>query len=336
MRVFRESFAFWSAVVSCHARDGVNWVRPMDGSRSFEAHAQEPCSGQGLLRSIVANVRTFHRDLPGRRQAPRNPQSTMSLLCKKPVDLRRQQQWTLLRKCRGCSLPLQRWATGATRRTSEGSTQSRAGQIQGAASGGQGGVMQDVHRTCPASRHTCRRGDQEGSGTTSGVRGGGRGGPAKVVVTAGGGGASTPSRGAGGGGIAETDRRIGQGSDLLRQGFRKGVPKDGQGEWFVDNIPDLTAVPPMPADRQDLEGWISDRNYEMRNALFGDASSIAKIGTLLSQGAALLASLSRDERMDGKSRSSLMSSMIGEADAKRRCVAASSAIVLPSRVGNQA
>ena len=36
------------------------------------------------------------------------------------------------------------------------------------------------------------------------------------------------------------------------------------------------------------------------------------------------------EPMDGKS-----SSMI-EADAKRRCVAASSAIALPSRVGNQA
>ena len=53
----------------------------------------------------------------------------------------------------------------------------------------------------------------------------------------------------------------------------------------------------------------------------------------LSQRATLLASL---RRADGrKSRSSLMSSMIEEADAKRRCVAASSAIVLPSRVGNQ-
>ena len=51
---------------------------------------------------------------------------------------------------------------------------------------------------------------------------------------------------------------------------------------------------------------------------------------------ALLASLSRDEPVDGKSRSSLMSSMIEEADAKRRCVATSSAFVLPSRVGNQA
>ena len=54
--------------------------------------------------------------------------------------------------------------------------------------------------------------------------------------------------------------------DLLRQGFRTRVPKDGQGEWFADNIPDLTAVPPMPADRQDLEGWMSNRNCEMRNA----------------------------------------------------------------------
>ena len=59
----------------------------------------------GLLRSTVANVRTFRSDLPGRRQAPRNPQSTISFLCEKPVDFRRHQQWTLLRKCIGYSLP---------------------------------------------------------------------------------------------------------------------------------------------------------------------------------------------------------------------------------------
>ena len=100
---------------------------------------------------------------------------------------------------------------------------------------------------------------------------------------------------------------------------------------------DLTTVPPMLSDRQDLEGRISNRNCEMRNALeFGDAPLIAKIGTLLSQGAALMASLSRDEPMDEKSRSSLMSSMVEEADAKCWCVAASSPLVLSSRVVNQA
>ena len=49
-------------------------------------------------------------------------------------------------------------SVGPLVRPFEGSTESRAGQIQGAASGGQGGVMQVVHGTCPALRHTCRRG----------------------------------------------------------------------------------------------------------------------------------------------------------------------------------
>ena len=65
---------------------------------------------------------------------------------------------------------------------------------------------------------------------------------------------STASRGARGGGIAENrSKNWSENATSLRQAFRKGVPKDGQGELF-DNIPDLTAVPPMPSDRQDLEG----------------------------------------------------------------------------------
>ena len=46
----------------------------------------------------------------------------------------------------------------------------------------------------PASRHTCRGGDQEGSGTTSGVRGDARGGRAEVIVIAGGGCAFSTSK----------------------------------------------------------------------------------------------------------------------------------------------
>ena len=187
-----------------------------------------------------------------------------------------------------------------TRQTFEGSTESRAGQIQGAASGGQGGVIHVVHRTCPASRHTCRRGDQEGSGTTRGVRGGGRGGPAEVVVTAGRGGASTPSRGAGGGRIAEADRRIGQGTRPLASrvphGSAQGWPKR-----MVRRQHPRFGRGASHASRSTRFGGL-DQQSELE---FGDASSIAKIGTLLSQGAALLASLSRDEPMDGKSRSSL-------------------------------
>ena len=116
--------------------------------------------------------------------------------------------------------------------------------------------------------------------------------------------------------------------DLLRQSVSTGVPND---------IPDLTNVLPMPTNPQDLEGWISNRNCELRNALeFGDVASTAKIGTLLSQGAASLASMIRDVPMEGKSRSTLMSSLIDEADAKRRCLDASTAfdVAIQSRQSN--
>ena len=95
---FGLSFAPRSAVVSCHARDGVSWMCPVDGSRSFEARAQEPPGGQGRLHSIVASredsVRTFHSDHPGRKQAPRSPQSTACSLFGKPADFGKPQQST--------------------------------------------------------------------------------------------------------------------------------------------------------------------------------------------------------------------------------------------------
>ena len=58
----------------------------------------------------------------------------------------------------------------------------------------------------------------------------------------------------------------------------------------------------MPSCLQDLQGWMSDRNCELRNALeHEDVASIAKLGILLSQGAGLLTSMSRD-MMGGKPR----------------------------------
>ena len=53
---------------------------------------------------------------------------------------------------------------------------------------------------------------------------------------------------------------------------------------------------------------------------FGDSSLISKIGGLVGQGADQVAILSRDVPMDGRSKFSLMSTLIERADVKRRCV----------------
>ena len=56
----------------------------------------------------------------------------------------------------------------------------------------------------------------------------------------------------------------------------------------------------MPSSLQDLQGWVSDSNCELRDPLeHGDVASIVKLGILLSQGAGLT-SMSGD-MMDGKS-----------------------------------
>ena len=134
--------------------------------------------------------------------------------------------------------------------------------------------------------------------------------------------------------VGELKRQIDelvQERDQLRQTVCKGVPKQLQGEWFSDGPTELAKVPPMPSDLQDLEGWLANRNCELRNALeFGDAASIAKLGILLSEGASMLASLTKDEPMDGKDRSSKMSALIDEGESKRRCVENA-----PSRVLNR-
>ena len=121
--------------------------------------------------------------------------------------------------------------------------------------------------------------------------------------------------------------------DQLRKTVCKGVPKQLQGEWHSDGVTDLAHVPPMPSELWALEVWLANRSCELRNALeFGDAASIAKLGTLLSQGASMLASLTKDEPMDGQSRSSKMSALIDAADSKRRCVENAS---VPSGVLNR-
>ena len=105
-----------------------------------------------------------------------------------------------------------------------------------------------------------------------------------------------------------------------------GVPKISH-KWMGQGPPSLENIPPMPTtDVQDLEGWLSDRNCDLRNAMeFGDSSLMAKIGLLVGQGATQLGHLGQDVPMQDHTKSSMMSSLIDAADAKRRCVAAGSA-----------
>ena len=100
--------------------------------------------------------------------------------------------------------------------------------------------------------------------------------------------------------------------------------------------PSIDAIPPMPSSNlQELQGWLSDRNCELRNALeFGDNTTIAKVGALVGQGTATLSSVAAAGTVDGPSRSILMAAAIDQADAKRRCLAAGSELVLPSMSGN--
>ena len=74
---------------------------------------------------------------------------------------------------------------------------------------------------------------------------------------------------------------------------------------------------------QDIEGWLSNRNCELRNAFnFGDSATVARVGALVAQGSAQLASLVQGMQpvCDGQARSSVMAALIDQADAKRRCV----------------
>ena len=97
-----------------------------------------------------------------------------------------------------------------------------------------------------------------------------------------------------------------------------GVPKISH-KWMGQGPRSLENIPPMPTtDVQDLEGWLSDRNCDLRNAMeFADSSLMAKIGLLVGQGATQLGHLGQDVPMQDHTKSSMM--------AKRRCVAAGSA-----------
>ena len=107
-----------------------------------------------------------------------------------------------------------------------------------------------------------------------------------------------------------TDRQFGAGTRVV-ESFSES--------WCANDPPCVNQVPPIPQDCAELEGWISDRNCDLRNALeFGNTGTITQFGIQLSQGIAQLTRVSEDVVMEGQSRSSLMESMIEESDAKRR------------------
>ena len=105
-----------------------------------------------------------------------------------------------------------------------------------------------------------------------------------------------------------------------RDALQASPVKDGK--WTGNGPPSAKNIPAMPNDRQDLEGWLNDRNCELRNGMeFGDVGLVAHIGGLVGQGATQLGLLGRDRDVpvDGQSRSVLMSSLIDD-QAKRRCL----------------
>ena len=136
-------FAPWSAVVHCHAEDGLSKMCPMVGSKSFAVHARGPHSGQELLHYVVREVfvKTFLSGRLGRRQI-RGLFPTMFSHCEKPVDLQKPRQSTP--KVGGGHCGSQR--DQPARQTVEGRTPSRKVQVQSSTSGGQDRGAQDVHR----------------------------------------------------------------------------------------------------------------------------------------------------------------------------------------------
>ena len=90
--------------------------------------------------------------------------------------------------------------------------------------------------------------------------------------------------------ISDVQRQI----DILareRDLLKAAVPQPGV--WMADGPLVLEEIPPMPtADIQEVEGWLSSRNCELRNARdFGDRATIAKLVVLVAQGSACLAGL---------------------------------------------
>lgn len=130
--------------------------------------------------------------------------------------------------------------------------------------------------------------------------------------------------------VTELQRRI---DDLTRErdSLRAATPRVFPRVSMADGP---ESIPPIPMSSvQDMEGWLRNRNCELRNALeSGDVATVGRVGALVAHGSAQLASFVQGMQIvgDGQARSSLTAALIDQADAKRRCVE-----VVPSTLGNQ-
>ena len=94
-----------------------------------------------------------------------------------------------------------------------------------------------------------------------------------------------------------------------RDAGRSELKSERRDKWMGAGPLRIKAISPMPTDLQELEGWLSDRNCDLRNAI-EFTGLVGQIGVLVGQGATQLGSLGRDAPMQGQSKSSLMSSLI--------------------------
>ena len=61
--------------------------------------------------------------------------------------------------------------------------------------------------------------------------------------------------------------------------MRASQSRKHSGQWCADGPPSVKDVPPIPQDCAELEGWISDRNCDLRNALeFGNNGDHHTVG----------------------------------------------------------
>ena len=165
-------------------------------------------------------------------------------------------------------------------------------------------VLQDFSRTCQATCCSSRKCHCQGRRAERNLRQGGlrrREPPPDENVRRGFSpcarlSAARPTR------VAEADRRVEKGTSFVESRTKHRFPGSLKGCGVRE-------IPPMPTDHQELQGWISERNCDLRNAV----PQLRRWG-LISEGTAQLAVGSRDVVMDGSTRSALMA--IEELDAK--------------------